>query len=295
MNYLITGGTGFIGTSFIKSLDMEKDSVIILSRKNKPLINNCKIVTNLSDIDDDTIIHTIINLAGSPIDCRWSKSAKKKLIDSRINTTKSLIKLINRLTIKPKLMISASAIGYYGNHNHQNLDETSKPRDSFTHSLCDLWEKKAEKVEAYGIRLCITRFGLVLGKQGGFIKKMALPFKLGLGVIFGNGQQLVSWIHIEDIIAGLKHLIQNKACQGAYNFVAPEITNNTKLAIGIGKAIKRPVFIRVPKVLTRLIFGEMGEQLLLEGNKISSRKLIDSGYSFKFTSLEKSLADLFSM
>ena len=291
MKYLITGGTGFVGKNFIKDLDLNKDSIIVFSRRKKQTANNVKVITSFEEIHDNAMIDVIINLAGSPIDRRWTQTVKRDLSDSRINTTHGLITLIDRLLVKPTLMISASAIGYYGSHNSAVLDEDSQPNESFTHSLCDKWEKEAKKAETYGVRVCIARLGVVLGRQGGFIKKVALPFKLGLGGNLGKGNQFFSWVHLDDVIGVFNYLIEHKECQGAYNIVSPEAVTNKQLTQSLGKILKRPAFMHIPESLVRLLFGEMGEALLLKGNKIYPKRLIEAGYQFAFQTIEDALSN----
>lgn len=288
MKYLITGGTGFIGKNFINSLSLE-DQITILSRKNIKLPGNCKVLNDVDSIKNEEEFDCIINLAGAPIDCRWTGANKRKLIDSRVKTTKSLITLIKRLKVKPKMMISASAIGFYGDFNNEILEENSLGKDSFTHELCSIWEDEASKAERYGLRVCFTRFGVVLGANGGFIKKTYFPFKWGLGGKMGNGKQLFSWIHIEDVISGIKFLIDNKNCSGAYNFVAPNTVTNEQLTSLMGKIYNKPTLFNIPTFLVKILFGEMGECLLLKGNQIQPKKLLEQGYQFKYDDIKVAL------
>ncbi len=282
MNYLITGGTGFIGSCFIKTLSSTKDYVIVLSRKKTGEIKNYRFIDTLSLIKNDEKIDCIINLAGKPIDCRWTTSNKKELQNSRLFVTKSLEDLLERLTVKPKIIVSASAIGFYGDCNNEILDEFSIGRKSFTHTLCQEWENAALKLERHGTRVCIMRLGVVLGQGGSFIKKISLPFKLGLGGNIGNGKQLFSWIHIDDVISAMKFIIDNETCFGVYNFVAPETINNAKITRYIGEILNRPTRFNIPDFLIEIAFGEMGISLLLKGNQIIPKRLLDQGYLFKF-------------
>lgn len=293
MKYLITGGTGFVGSCFIKTLSSKKDSVIILSRKKTGEVNNCRFIDTLSLIKNDEKIDCIINLAGKPIDCRWTKENKKELENSRLSVTNSLNDLMERLIIKPKTIVSASAIGFYGDYNNETLDESSIGKKSFTHKLCQKWENAALKLGKYGARVCIMRLGVVLGKNGGFIKKISLPFKLGLGGNIGNGKQLFSWIHMDDVIAAMKFIIENKTCFGVYNFVAPETINNAKITKHIGKILNRLTVFNIPTFFIKIVFGEMGVTLLLKGNKIMPTKLLDQGYIFKYNDAMSALSNIY--
>jgi len=294
MKYLITGGSGFIGSSFIKSLSPKEDSVIILSRQKSSSTNNCRFINDLSLLNNDEQIDCIINLAGKPIDCRWTNANKDELIDSRVSITKALATLINRLKAKPKIIVSASAIGFYGNYNNQVLDEHSIGKQSFTHKLCQEWENEAIKLKQYGIRVCIIRLGVVLGKDGGFIKKVYLPFKLGLGGKLGNGKQFFSWIHIDDVTSAIKFLIANNKCCEIYNFTSPNATNNAKITQYIGQILSKPTLFNIPAILIKIIFGEMGIKLLLEGNKVIPTRLLEQGYKFKYQNVISALKDVLS-
>ena len=177
MNILITGGTGFIGSALIKRLLQKGYNLIVLSRSLQDSSSSTKFIKSLSQINHNEKIDVIINLAGAPINKRWSNSYKQELINSRVKVTKAISELIYTLKQKPSLFISASAIGYYGTQNTQHLDENSSYVDDFPHKLCNLWEREAKKVEAVGVRTCITRIGIVLGKDGGALKEILLPFK----------------------------------------------------------------------------------------------------------------------
>lgn len=295
MNYLITGGTGFIGKAFISSLNSEQDSITILSRKDINSTEKCRYIKSLSEIENSEEYDCIINLAGKPVDCLWTKANKKELISSRIDTTKEIIKLTERLTTKPKSIISASAIGYYGNSKfNSDIDESSKGIESFTNRLCLMWEQEALKAEKLNIRVCLIRLGVVLGKNGGFIKKTYIPYKLGLGGKMAKGDQLFPWIHIDDVISSIKFLIDNTECFGPYNLTSPSTISNEELNHSIGKALNRPTIFTVPKIFIETIFGEMGKELLLHGLNVKPKKLLDTGFKFKFENINQALSNIYS-
>lgn len=295
MKYLITGGTGFIGSHFLKHLFLEngKDSVTVLSRKSLSDKSHCIFINDLSTIKSDAVFDCIINLAGKPIDCLWTEGNKKTLINSRVQTTKGLIDLIQRLENRPKIMLSASAIGFYGDYTNETLDEDAIGKPSFTHSLCERWEKEALKARDYGVRVCIMRLGVVLGKKGGFIKKTYYPFKCGLGGKIGNGKQLFSWIHMKDVIAAMEFIIENEKCSGIYNFTSPNATTNEALTHSMGEILNRPTVFNMPAFFIKLVFGEMGNNLLLKGNRVVPKKLLEEGYAFKYGDIKMALKDIY--
>lgn len=278
MNILITGGTGFIGSTLTKRLLQKGYNLIVLSRSLQDSSPSTKFIKSLSQINHNEKIDVVINLAGAPINKRWSNSYKQELI--------------NTLEQKPSLFISASAIGYYGTQNTEHLDENSSYVDDFPHKLCNLWESEAKKVAAAGVRTCIARIGVVLGKDGGALKEILLPFKFGLGGKIGSGKQFFSWVHIDDVINVFIFLIFNKRQKGIYNLTSPNPVTNANFTKKLGKIISRPIFFTIPEFLIKLIFGEMGNKLLLNGAAVYPKKLLDNGYEFKFETIEAALSNL---
>ena len=207
------------------------------------------------------------------------------LIDSRLEITKNLILLIKSLKTKPNLLISASAIGYYGNQSNKYIGENSLYINDFTHKLCNLWELEAKKAEKLGVRTCITRLGVVLGKNGGALEEMLSIFRLGLGGKIGSGKQFFSWVHIDDIIGAFNFLIKDKTQKGIYNLTSPKPVTNYRFTKELGKMINRPTVLTIPKFVIKMIFGEMGNKLLSNGSAVYPKKLLDSGYEFQFKTM----------
>lgn len=303
-NILVTGGTGFVGSKLILRL-IEKDpeiSKILVATRSKSRAEkifkevNSKItpVEDLSKITRNTQIDIIINLAGAPIaDKRWNNQRKTELRQSRITTTEEVINLIEKLKNKPKVLINASAIGFYGSQNSdEQLDEDSKPKEEFTHFLCKDWESEAMKAEKYGVRVCITRFGIVLGKNGGALKKMLTPFKLGLGGKIASGEQAMSWIHIEDVIRGITFLMNNENLNGSFNFCSPNAVTNRQFTKALAKAVSRPAFFDMPLAMVKILFGEMGETLLAKGQNVYPRKLLENGFNFRYRRIDSALRNI---
>lgn len=292
MNILITGGTGFIGSTITKFFLQQNNYITILSRGRSKVLKPVRVIESINQINANEKINIIINLAGSPINKKWNKTYKEILISSRVEVTKSLITLIKALKEKPDLLISASAIGYYGTQNNKYLDETSSYIDDFTHELCNLWELEAQKAQELGVRTCITRLGVVLGKNGGALEKILPLFKLGLGGNIGSGKQFFSWIHVDDVIAIFNFLISNKEQKGIYNLTSPSPTTNSQFTKALSRTLKRPDFFTVPSFLIKMVFGEMGDKLLLNGSAVYPKKLLDNGYEFKFKTIESALKNI---
>lgn len=297
MKYLITGGTGFVGKALCKKLLDENNQITILSRSlnkvEKVFGDKVKSITSLDEIGSNVKFDVVVNLAGEGIaEKRWSEEQKQELINSRVNITKELVKLFDRLDKKPSVFISASAIGYYGGQGDETLVENSKPNDEFTHQLCKNWENEAIKAEDLGIRTIITRFGVVLGKNGGTIEKMLTPFKLGLGGKIGSGKQYFSWVYIDDVVETIIHLVNNKKLSGKFNVTSPKSVTNAVFTKSLGEALNRPTIFPMPSFIVKILFGEMGEVLLLNGQRVYPKKLLDSGLEFKFDDIDNALKEI---
>ncbi|MCD8514387.1 MAG: TIGR01777 family oxidoreductase [Nitrincola sp.] len=287
MRILISGGSGFIGQALAKALQQRGDQVVIWSRKPQSELGW---VSKLEEIKEP--IDVVVNLAGAGIvDKRWTPERKQLLRDSRILTTKKLVDWIASQDQKPSTFISGSAIGYYGSQAEGALSEQATPVKGFTHQLCADWEAEAMKAEALGIRVCLIRTGVVLGANQGALKKMLLPFKLGLGGPIASGKQWMSWIHIEDEVSAICWLIDQPSLNGPFNLTAPEPVRNKLFSKTLARALNRPAFFTLPAVTMKLMLGEASE-LLLEGQCVMPNRLIDSGFHFKYPRLETALASL---
>lgn len=293
MNILISGGSGFIGRNLIDSFLKKNIKITVLTR-NKNKFNNSRlnIIEKLEEVQKNSVFDAIINLAGAPIERRWSESYKEKLIMSRINTTESIYKLVSRLEVKPRILISASAIGYYGRHGDEPIDENSKPSEEFTHQLCKKWEKAALKVEDFDTRVCIIRLGVVLGENGGVLKKTLPLFKMGLGAKIGSGKQYFSWVHIEDVVSAIHFLFHGKNTRGIYNLTSPNPVTNLEWTQVLASTIKRSAILPLPHILVKFLFGEMGEKLLLNGQKVLPTNLTNAGYKFKYAMIKDALHNI---
>lgn len=290
-HYLISGGTGFIGRHYVQTLLNQGHQITVLSRQ-KHSWPGVTMIDDLNMLDEHTVIDVIINLAGKPIDCRWSPAAKQALLHSRLSVTTAIVDLIRRLHTKPACLISASAIGYYGDQSIDIPHEDIPPQPSFTADLCQRWENKAIEA-ADSVRVCCLRLGVVLGAHGGFIKKTYWPFYCGLGGRMGDGQQPFSWVHIDDVLSAINWLITHPECQGAYNVVAPQAISQSQLTAAMGKVLHRPTLATLPAFVVKILFGEMGEKLLLSGQHITPYKLLQSGFEFQYTDIEMALQQIY--
>ena len=298
MQYLITGGTGFIGCRLVHRLLNEGHQVVVLSRQpakevRLQLSTRVKPVSSLSAVNPASYFDAVINLAGEGIlDKRWSQARKKTLLDSRIGVTSELVDLIERMENKPGCFISASAIGYYGfSRPGEELDESAEVGSDFAASLCDRWEQVARRVETLGVRTCIVRIGVVLHPSGGALQKMLPVFRLGLGGPIGNGRQIMSWIHMDDMLNALLYLVNHPETKGVFNAVSPEILTNKAFAKELGRAVRRPAIITTPESVLAIMLGESA-QLLTEGQAVTPRRLQEAGFTFAYPNARKALASL---
>ena len=291
MNILITGGTGLIGTRLCQQLHQLGHTLTVLSRKPETVPTFCKAIRSLDEWQPATHFDAVINLAGeSIVDKAWTTARKKVLWDSRVGVTQSLVRCIEAADEKPRVFISGSAIGYYGNTGDKTLDEGAHVGKDFGAQLCDEWEKAAL---ASSVRVCVLRTGLVLAPSGGFLKKMLPAFKLGVGGSMGSGQQWMSWIHIDDYIAVLIELLTNPNAQGAYNMTAPQPLTNQAFTEHLAKALNRRVFFSTPAWVLQLLLGERAD-LLLGGQRVFPVRVTDLGYTFKYHDLDDTLQALFN-
>ena len=296
MKILITGGTGFIGGTLCNKLQKNGHHLTVLSRRPEQVPSLCgetvAAVNDLDKLDAEMPFDAIINLAGEGIaEARWTPKRKQILLDSRIKTTGQLIRFIEKAKKKPEVLISGSAIGFYGDKGNAALDENSLPYDDFSHRLCAKWEETACEAETYGVRVCIVRTGLVIGKKGGFLKRMLLPFQLGLGGRLGDGGQWMSWIHRDDYIKILELLLNSPTLQGTFNATAPNPVTNDQFTRCLAKTLHRPAFIPVPAFVLNILLGELAE-LLLGGQRVFPKRIKDAGFEFTFETLEQALQDV---
>jgi uncharacterized protein (TIGR01777 family) len=298
---IITGATGLIGRKLCSKLLEQGNEITIFTRNPetaKKIIRGAKkyVKWNYNKPEEwkDYLNETdsVIHLAGTNLGAkRWSNEFKKELFNSRIESTRQLVNVINKCSDKPKSFVTASAVGYYGDGGDEVLIEKSNPGKDFLSNLCYEWEKEAEKIEDQNVRRVSLRIGLTLSNEGGVLKKLLPPFKIFLGGPLGNGKQWFPWIHIEDLINIIIHAIKTDSLLGPVNIASPGIVRMNDFATSIGKVLQRPSFFQVPKFILKIAVGEFADAII-SGQKVSVDKLLKSGFNFRFVDLENALKNL---
>ena len=291
MNILITGGTGFIGTPLTQAL-AEQHTLTLWCRDPKRVQPGARAITSLDAYGDEPL-DAIINLAGENIGTqRWSDARKASLRASRLDTTRALGTWLATRPAAPSVMISGSAIGYYGlQPGDASVTESDAGDESFSSLLCRDWEQTAVDACPADTRLCLLRTGVVLG-QGGALARMLPPFKMGLGGVIGSGAQWMPWIHLDDIVALITMLLHDDRASGPINGVSPNPVTNRVFTKTLGQVLKRPTVFPMPGAVVKLLFGEMGDELLLHGRRVLPASATALGFAFKHPSLEGALHDV---
>lgn len=301
MKMVVAGATGFIGRSLCNELAKEHN-IIALTRRPEKASNffaksidiikwNPKYNDGWESCLDGS--DAIVNLAGTNLaSARWSKNFKAEILDSRIKASKAIIQAIEKSKVKPKTIITASAIGFYGNRANEKLDEESGGGDGFLASVAKEIEDSSREFEILGLRSIVIRTGIVLGSSGGALPKMIMPFKCYLGGYWGKGNQWMSWISLADEVAAIKFLIKNSNLYGAFNLTSPEPLQNRQLFQILARVLKKPCWLPVPAFMLKIMFGEIANELFLASQRVYPKKLIDAGFKFKYTELKKALESI---
>lgn len=291
MDVLVTGGTGFIGESLLRALLGAGHSVTVLSRTApEGARGGIRYVRQLEQIGEG--IDAIINLAGASLaGKRWTAAYKQEIVSSRLDTTRAIERWVSGLSTPPAVMLSASAIGYYGAHKDALLTEADPVGSGFSAALCQDWEGVAEQAAAAGgMRLCRLRLGVVLDGGGGAYAQMALPFRLGIANWVGEGSQWLSWIHRKDVIAAMLHLLSDEGCSGAFNLTAPEAVTSRGFCTAMRVQHRTMLAVPMPAPVMRLMVGEMADELLLSGQRVLPARLQEQGFAFSYPSIDSALA-----
>ncbi len=293
---LITGASGFIGRHLVRQLLARGDALIVLTRSparaRELLGRQVQITSDLATLDAGTPIDAIVNLAGARIlGLPWTQARREQLLSSRIGTTNALVALGKRLDRRPRVLVSASAIGYYGVCGDELLDEQVPPQPIFQSTLCQKWEQAAMAAEQLGIRTAMLRLGLVLGRDGGALPALARPVRMGLGAIIGTGRQWMSWIHIDDTMRLIEFCLDSATLRGAVNAVAPGPVTHRAFQQQLAAALRRPLRLRIPGPLLRVVMGEMA-QLLVAGQRVVPAHASAAGFQFQYRDLGTALQQL---
>jgi hypothetical protein len=300
MKILVTGSTGLVGTALVSALARDGNTVCRLVRPQSTAPVETKDGFNVmwnpttgelggAGVGPDAVV----NLAGAPIgDGRWTAERKATLRSSRIESTRALVNALGKMNARPRVLVSASAIGIYGNRGDELLTEESKPGGDFLAGVAQEWEAEALKAEALGIRVVHARFGIILAQEGGALAKMLLPFKLGAGGRLGSGKQWMSWVALDDVVGILRLAIENASVRGAINVVASQPVRNEEFTKVLAKILRRPALFPAPAFALRLALGEMADALLLSSQRVVPQALEKLGYRFLHEDLNSALTAL---
>jgi len=296
---LLTGGTGFIGRALCERLLDKGYRLTVLTRDTgQPgLIDHIAIryVSALDEVAADPAIDAIVNLAGESLNSgRWNERLKQQFLDSRIAATNSVVEWAGRQPEAPRVIVSASAIGWYGHQGDAPLTESSAAKDGFSHQLCERWEQAARAAAELGMRVVCLRIGIVLESDGGPLKEMLPPFRLGLGGPMGSGEQYWSWIHRRDLVRLVEFALDYPGLNGPVNATAPEAVTQRKFAATLGAALNRPASVPMPAFAARLALGEFADEVLLNGQRVVPEKVTFHGFEFEFPTLANALDDIFA-
>ena len=302
MKIVVTGATGLVGTALVAALAREGHTVCRLVRSGTKSTGG---TVGTFDVPWDPETgslggaavgaEAVVNLGGASIvGGRWSNTRKKLLRTSRVDATRALVAALGKMNAKPGVLVSASAVGFYGNRGDETLTEESAPGNTFLANLAKDWETEALRAEEFGTRVVLARFGIILAAEGGALPEMMLPFKFGLGGRIGDGKQWMSWVTLEDVVAILRLALIKSDLRGPINVVAPEPVRNADFVKELAKAMHRPAIFPAPAFALRLAIGEMADALLLSSQRSVPQKLTTAGYSFASRSLTDALETIFA-
>jgi uncharacterized protein len=290
---LVSGSTGLIGSAVVPSLATGGHAVVRLVRTGSPAAADRIAWDPATDTIDAAKVEgfdAVVHLAGESIAAsRWTPEQKVRLRESRVKGTRLLAETLARLATPPRVLVCASAVGYYGNRGDELLNEESAPGPDFLSRVCRDWEAATEPATQKGIRVVNLRFGMVLSPAGGALGKMLTPFRLGVGGVIGSGRQYMSWIALDDVVGAIHHSLVTDTLRGPVNAVAPRPATNREFTKTLGRVLSRPTLFPMPAFAVRAAFGEMADALLLAGQRVEPARLVASGYEFRFPELEGAL------
>ena len=292
MRIVVTGASGLIGRDLRTLLAAEGHETFTMVRRRTSRADEIQWDPATSSIDAKQLVgvDAVVHLAGASVaGGRWTQARKKEIIDSRVSGTRLLCETIAGMTRRPRVLVAASAIGFYGNRGQETLTEDSPSGAGFLANVTRAWEAATLPARDAGIRVVNLRIGIVLSSKGGALARMVLPFRLGLGGVLGNGRQMMSWIALEDVVRAIDHAIATDTLAGPVNAVAPNAVDNHTFTKTLGRVLGRPTMLPVPATLIKLVFGEMGEELLLSSASVRPTRLQTSSFSFIHPDLESAL------
>lgn len=292
MRILMTGSSGFLGRAVLARLRAQDHEVIRLVRGDDAADDCVSWDPAAGELKPAHVegFDAVVHLAGeSIVGERWSAAKMTRILESRITGTELLVRTLSTAKTKPAVLVSASALGFYGDRGDVELNELSGPGSGFLANVCRYWETSALEAKRHGIRVALARFGIVIGPGGGALKSMLGPFKLGVGGTIGSGDQYMSWIHIDDAVKGVERMISDDSLAGPVNLTGPAPVTNREFVRALGAALKRPTFLPMPSFAARVIFGRMADNLLLASARVIPTQLLERDFEFQHTTLESAL------
>ncbi len=288
--WLITGGTGFIGRRLVEALESASVTVLTRDADRAGFGSPIRVITDLAMIAPEERIDVVVHLAGEPIAGGiWTASRRTRILRSRPQVAERLLALVDRLEVKPRVWINASAVGWYGLRGDEPLDEAADARDCFSHRVCVAAESAGAAAETHGIRVVQLRIGLVLARDGGLLGQLLVPFRLGLGARFGTGAHWMSWIERDDLVRLIAHVATRDTLSGPINATAPNPVTNAEFVRTLGLTLARPAFLRIPRMPVTALLGDLARELLFGGQRVLPSKALDSGFEFRHAELRAAL------
>ncbi|MFH1716293.1 MAG: TIGR01777 family oxidoreductase [Planctomycetota bacterium] len=299
MRVVITGATGFIGNALCAEFHKDYE-VVALSRNADSARRSIGHLATVVQWDAKTPAgwdrqadgaFAIVNLAGDNVGSgRWNKAKKSRILQSRLDASSTIVETIKQLSNKPAVLVQASAVGYYGSRRDEQLHETSGSGEGFLADVCKQTERFEDEIEALGVRYVAIRTGIVMGRDGGALKPLMKQFRFYLGGYLGSGRQWFSWIALEDEVAAIRFLMENEHLSGAFNLTSPQPVRMKEFCMVLGSVLHRPVWLRVPGIIARFALGDMADEMLLSGQRVLPKRLLEAGFEFKYQGLERALS-----